>query len=199
MTYKNSKHGPVRSRAFTLVETLVAITIVTLAILAPFDAIEKVVNASRLAKDNLIASALAQEALEYVRFIRTTNYISHRPDLMEGLDGSTSTKFGTHDCTDILCTLDATVNPTVAVNPVGATCSTNHVISCPLLYVTSQGLYTLVSTPPNTQTIFKRGFNIDVEPAGVGTANYETVTVQITWDDHGTQKLILTESLYDWF
>jgi len=190
---------PARSRAFTLVETLVAITIVTLAILAPFDAIEKVVNASRLAKDNLIASALAEEMLEYVRFVRTTNYISHQTDLMQGLDGTNSPKFGDHDCTDILCSLDAAVNPTVAVNPVGATCSTNHPISCPNLYVTAQGLYTLVSTPPNTQTIFKRGFNIDVEPSGVGTASYETVTAQVTWEDHGTQKIILTESLYDWF
>ena len=199
MTYRNSKPGPVRTSAFTLVETLVAITIVTLAILAPFDAIEKVVNASRLAKDNLIASALAEEALEYVRFIRTTNYLSGRQYLMEGLDGSTSTKFGTHDCVSALCSLDATVNPNVAVSPVGASCSTSQPTSCPPLYVTTQGLYTLASGAPNTATIFKRGFIIDVQSAGVGTANVDTVTVKISWEDHGSQKLILTENLYDWF
>ncbi|HVW71863.1 MAG TPA: type II secretion system protein, partial [Candidatus Paceibacterota bacterium] len=102
--------------AFTLVETLVAITVVSLAILAPFDAIQRVVNASRLAKDNLIASELAQEGLEYVRFIRTSNYLDGDP-LFQGLDNTASARFGTSNCkNNNYCDLDATVGVGSSVN-----------------------------------------------------------------------------------
>ncbi|HVX91417.1 MAG TPA: prepilin-type N-terminal cleavage/methylation domain-containing protein [Candidatus Paceibacterota bacterium] len=183
-----------RHRAFTLVETLVAITVVTLAILAPFDAIQRVANASRLAKDNLIASALAQEGLEYVRFIRTSNYLNSRSDLFEGIDGTASNRFGTNTCNgNNLCELDATV----AVDSSVKACPGGSVGQCDPLYVTSQGLYTLTAGS-NTQTIFRRGFTFTQKSNG-SEGSFETVTVQVTWVDHGTQTLTLTENLYDWF
>lgn len=175
-------------RAFTLVETLVAITVVTLAILAPFDAIQRVIAASRLAKDNLIASALAQEGLEYVRFVRTSNYLAGKP-LFQGIDNTSSARFGRNDCVNSLCELDATQSVGSAIT----SCNSTNIDVCRLLYVNSStGLYTF-STTNATPSLFKRGFTY------VQYANYEKVTVKVEWSDHGTQILTLTENLYDWF
>ncbi len=182
-----------RKRGFTLVETLVAITILTLSILAPFDAVERVINSSRLAKDQLVASSLAQEALEYVRFFRTSNYLTDRSsyDPMQGMDGNANrfNSSGSIDCSTHLCTIDGTQ---AQVGSVLGMCSGSTITTCNPLYVTSTGIYTQ-SGSGNTKTIFTRAFSYKQH------TNYETVTVIVQWEDHGIQTLTLTENLYDWF
>jgi prepilin-type N-terminal cleavage/methylation domain-containing protein len=69
-------HERADNRGFTLVETMVAITILAVAMIGPFAAIQNSLNASRTARDQLIAISLAQEGIEYVRSIRDNNYLS---------------------------------------------------------------------------------------------------------------------------
>ncbi len=64
------------NKAFTLVETLVAITIVTVTMVGPFYAVQSALTSAFIARDSLIASHLAQEAVEYVRSIRDNFYLS---------------------------------------------------------------------------------------------------------------------------
>jgi prepilin-type N-terminal cleavage/methylation domain-containing protein len=73
-----------RQGGFTLVETLVAISILTLSIMATFTAVQNSLQSSSFSKDQITAFYLAQEAVEYVRNMRDTNTISGR-DWMEGL------------------------------------------------------------------------------------------------------------------
>jgi Tfp pilus assembly protein PilV len=98
-------------RAFTLVETLVAIAIIMIAIVGPFLEIENALTASYVARDQLIGNSLAQEAVEYVRTMRDGNYLYNHanplvvPQLwwLQGLNGPTP---GTPDCFANKCTVD---------------------------------------------------------------------------------------------
>lgn len=80
MTYRNPPKG------FSLVETMVAITILALALVGPFIAVRNALQGSYVARDQLVASMLAQEAMEYLRNVRDNNYLSGR----DWLDGFSS-------------------------------------------------------------------------------------------------------------
>ena len=64
---------------FTLVETLVAITIVTLAISGGITVAHSSIVAATSARDRLTASYLAQEGIEYVRMLRDNAYLARYP------------------------------------------------------------------------------------------------------------------------
>lgn len=72
-------------KGFTLIETLVAITVLAIALVGPFTAIQNALMSSYTARDQLIASALAQEGLEYIRSIRDNNYLNEERPWMDGL------------------------------------------------------------------------------------------------------------------
>lgn len=64
---------------FTLVETLVAIFIMLIAIVAPMSIASQSLAAARNAQDNVISFYLAQEGIELVRNIRDNNALSSTP------------------------------------------------------------------------------------------------------------------------
>ena len=61
---------------FTLIETLIAITILIAAITGPLTLATRSLFASFVARDQLVASFLGQDAIEYVRFKRDSNFRS---------------------------------------------------------------------------------------------------------------------------
>lgn len=74
MKNKNSKeNNTLKKTGFTLVETLVAISILTLSILGTFTAVQNGLATSSFARDQVTAFYLIQEAMEYVRNIRDDN------------------------------------------------------------------------------------------------------------------------------
>lgn len=98
--------APGSSRGFTLVETMVAVSIVAVSIVGPLYSLQKGVVASYAARDRLIATSLAQEGLEYVRAIRDANYLFTiaNPSIprtwLFRLDGSTSNGASSVNCSD---------------------------------------------------------------------------------------------------
>lgn len=79
---QRGKHRPVhcsrftvRSRGFTLVETLVAISLLTLAIVAPITLTAQSLTTSYYARDQITAYYLAQEGIEVVRSVRDSNVL----------------------------------------------------------------------------------------------------------------------------
>lgn len=56
-----------RSRGFTLIETIVAIFILVLAVTGPMSAAQNSLKASFLARDQVVAFYLAQDAIEYLK------------------------------------------------------------------------------------------------------------------------------------
>jgi len=63
------------SSGFTLIETLVAVSILTMAIVAPMTLVSKSLSAAYYARDQIAAFHLAQEAIETVRHIRDHNIL----------------------------------------------------------------------------------------------------------------------------
>ncbi len=66
MTYKTT-------RAFTIVETLVAVAVLMIAIAGPLVIASKGLRAALYSRDQMIASLLAQESMEIVKNIRSNN------------------------------------------------------------------------------------------------------------------------------
>lgn len=97
---------------FTLIETMVAITILMIAIIAPMAMTVQALNSAYYARDQITASHLAQEALETVRAVRDGNVLSNafaNPiDLLSGIPDSTGQPFrvDTVDNAMTLCSSD---------------------------------------------------------------------------------------------
>lgn len=65
-------------KGFTLVETLVALVILTVALIPILNLSSGAARVSASIQDNLVASGLAQEGVEVVRAIRDTNWFNNR-------------------------------------------------------------------------------------------------------------------------
>jgi prepilin-type N-terminal cleavage/methylation domain-containing protein len=183
------------ARGFTLVETLVAITILIVTIVGPFYAVSKSITASYTARDKLIAAALAQEGVEYIRAIRDNNYLANYNagvpvyNWIGGVDGSTD---GTHnvDCITNACLVDPPQNSILVCS--GA---------CTLaLAVNASNLY--VQSPSGaTPTKFVRSVQIATVPGGGNptTATEVTVTVTVTFTTAGIPYSVqVVDHLYNW-
>src|SRR3989338_1736354 len=60
------------NRAFTLVETLIAISIFSISVLALMSVLGQGISNTNYAKQKILASYLAQEGVEYIRNMRDT-------------------------------------------------------------------------------------------------------------------------------
>ncbi|MFA6519202.1 MAG: prepilin-type N-terminal cleavage/methylation domain-containing protein [Candidatus Paceibacterota bacterium] len=63
-------------RGFTLIEAMIAVTILTLAVAGPLYTANSAIVASMIARDKLTASYLAQEGIEYVRAMRDYEFLA---------------------------------------------------------------------------------------------------------------------------
>lgn len=167
---------------FTLVETLVAITVVTTAIVGPLYAVQQSLNASRSAKDQLIASSLAQEAVEFARYARDSNYLYELRypgsglSWLYGVDGTN----GSTNCFTADCVVDANYGiVSRTITP---------------LYLNANGIYTQQQNGSLTP------FSRTVRFAAVSGSTTEViVTVTVTWNSKGgTRTVVINESLHNW-
>ena len=78
-----------KNQGFTLIETLVAITILLLGIVGTTTAIQTGISSFIFSKDQIIAFYLAQEGFEQIRNIRDENGLKHR-HWLTGLSQSSS-------------------------------------------------------------------------------------------------------------
>ncbi|MFA6301478.1 MAG: prepilin-type N-terminal cleavage/methylation domain-containing protein [Candidatus Paceibacterota bacterium] len=74
------------SNGFTLIETLVAISIFTMSILGLMSVIASGITDTSYAKQKMAASYLAQEGIEYVRNMRDTSVLSNPSGSQAGWD-----------------------------------------------------------------------------------------------------------------
>lgn len=169
-------------KGFTLVETLVAITVVTMAMVGPFYAVQQALNASWSARDQLIASSLAQEGVEYVRGLRDGNYLynlanaSSPRSWLYGVDGTG----GTRNCIAANCVVDVTQNTvSTTVGP---------------LYLSTTNLYNQAGS--GTATRFTRTVRLI---AVSGSSTEMTVRVTVSWTTRGVARsIVIDESLHNW-
>lgn len=65
-------------RAFTLIETMVAVTLLSVAIMSPITLVQRSLQSAYYARDQITASYLGQEAIEAVRAKRDNNRLEIR-------------------------------------------------------------------------------------------------------------------------
>lgn len=176
-TTYDTRHEPRRKteRGFTIIETLVAVTILMIAIAGPLTIASQSLHAAQDAKNQLIATNLAQESVEELRNYKDNN-----------ITGST------------LSTVFANVqNPSVRymiqANPNGSYIQPESCVSagdpnCELYLSPSTG-YSYTSTD-GAPTIFDRWFNIT--PI---SSNEYLLTVTVTWTTGNVGNQVTIEDL----
>ncbi len=181
-TNMNSK-ATEASRGFTFVETLVAISILLMAIAAAVPVGSQGLAATRVARDQVIGTYRAQEAIEYVRNVRDTNTLAAQ-DWLQGLE----------ECLDNVCMIDINKTGTETVE----SCSSERETVCdPLVFYETTGLYGLSGGGNKwIETKFTRSLLITVSDANPQEA---LVTATITWKDGlANRSLSVEESILDW-
>lgn len=165
------------NKGFTLIETLVAITILLVSLAGPLSVASQALRSAYYARDEITASYLAQEGIEYVRAVRDQNYLaSPQPPRIPYLTGVT-------DCIGASCTVDFP-NFSHAVCPNGV---------CGPVLVNSDGLYN--EALPGTASPYTRVLTIE------NTDNPDEVNVKVTvtWTSAGIKRtFVLAERVFNW-
>lgn len=177
MQHLNLKEIQTRTQGFTLVEILIAISILSLSILATFTAVSNSMRATNFSEEQVIAYHLADEALEYIRNKRDTNGIQHVNNLGSGSTFpwmSGIANLSTDPCyPGNVCYVDVPNNT--------MTRCTSNALSCPaLLYNSNMGVYEYVT---GNATVYKRSVSIVLQ-----SATEATVTVSVAWTAQGVSK-----------
>lgn len=177
-------HRSLPQRGFTLIETFVAISILTISIVAPMTLAAKSLSISYYVRDEVTASYLAQEAIETIRNVRDSNILndlltSSGIDQMTGIPSSAGAKF----------TVDAHVSGASAMQLCPTTCP--PVQSNGTFYGYPDGFGTWVPTR-FTRTV--TATYVDAQK------NDLRLVVGVTWTTGGfqTRKVTIAENLYRW-
>lgn len=169
---------------FTLVETLIAITVLTLSIVGPFQIVQGVLNSAYNARDQLIAAGLAQEGMEYVREIRDSNYlINARGGNVAWMNGF-GTVGGNPDCYTHGCKVDPQAR-------IIADCGAVDCTGSPLTLHNASFRYNHQNSGLPTK------FTRTVKLTTISTTEV-LVTVTVTWENHGSKSVVLTEYFRNW-
>ncbi len=156
---------------FTLVETLVAISVLLVSLAGPLTIATKGLSTALFSRDQVVAFYLAGEAVEYVRNIRDTNILNSRPWLT-GLDAC----LGGNSCA-----IDV---KNASVSDCAGTCA-------PLRYDSSTKFYsyTAGSASPFRRTV------------SMATVNADEVSVNVTvsWKTGAlTKQFSVRENILNW-
>ncbi len=162
-----------QKRGFTLVEAMVAISILSLAVTGPLVIASKGLDSAIYAKDQITAFYLAQEAIEYVRNVRDTNRITGAAWL-NGLDACLPDASGNlQPCEIDARKTDFTSPGAIQVCPVG-TCD-------PLTFDAdnTSSWYGMYGYGIGNPTKFTRTITIDNR---AGASKQAAVSVTIAWN-----------------
>ena len=174
---------------FTLVELLIAMSILSIGILATFGAVSNNLRASNFAQDQVTAYYLADEGIEYIHNLRDENGIKNVQAIASG--GSVPWLSGIAQVSGdpcfggVACVADSPLNTLTAC--VGGSSG------CPYLLIDPvSGLYGYTSTW--THTPFQRVITVNVV-----SSTEAVVTVTVTWTTNSVSKSYsLSETLQSW-
>lgn len=185
----------VRPKGFTLVETLVAVLLLSIAISGPLTIASKGLTATLVAKDQFTGFYLAQDAMEYVRFLRDSSCL-----------GATSDASGCPAnvwLSSLSACVSADGSASCHVDSLGhypdvpTACSG----TCPILrYDTTNRYFNYSTAVPVTGQRFVRSVSIKNDPGGT-TPDEAVVTVTVSWTDRvGVTRVPITvrESIFRW-
>lgn len=186
-----------QSVGFTLIETLMAVVVLSIAIAGPLTIASKGLQATTVAKDQDTALYLAQDAVEYVRWARDTNTLAGGAWLAGNGNPNQSVDLSPCISTDgsATCYVDSLGN-----NPAAPTTCSSGV--CPVLNFDSTNNYYTYNTTGTTQTLFTRAVSI-VTPVG-SNSDEAKVTVTVSWCDQAAvcaakpRSVTVIEDIFHW-
>jgi type II secretory pathway pseudopilin PulG len=172
-----------RVRGFTLIETLVAVLLLTTAIAGPLTLASKGLSAALIARDQMIAFYLAQDGIEYIRFVRDSNKLAGSAWLT-----------GLTDCVPATGVVGCTIDPSTATVD---ECST----VCPPIRKHVAAGNTFFSYDTNdapTPQNFVRTITLATPTTGETTEAILTVAVSWRAQSGVTRTITVRENLLDW-
>lgn len=182
-----------RPRGFTLLETMVAVSLLAVAIVAPMSLTAQSLASAYYARDQITAFYLAQEGLEVVRNIRDNNILQNS----QSTSGTVNLLNGIPITTPF--TVDATVAYT-AINPpptCSGTCAPlktdgvlyNYTASIPTQFTRTLTACYVHAPPP-----------IDTGGCNSTFSDEIKITVTVTWKTGNIQQrtVSVSENLYRW-
>lgn len=193
-----------KNQGFTILETIVAIAILLVAIAGPLTVAEKGLIEAVSSQDQLTASYLAQDLMEYVKNVRDDNLLNNRgwlTNLAISQTGGSICAVGGSPC-------DFDTETGNALQPTLASC-TNVVINSQNLcqiylnQVNNGSSNTYYYTPyydsgVSTKTKFSRTFSL-TPTGGLGaTATSSLVTVTVDWKTGDiADQVVIQDMLFD--
>ena len=175
-------------RGFTLLETLVAVLILVMSITGPLIIAQKGLTTTLIAKDQVTAYFLAQDAVEYIHFKRDNACLNAASPC-----NSTAAWLSTlSNCTSstgaTTCTVDTTENDPVAITTCNGVCPNIN-------YDSTTGRYSYTT---GTKTPFVR--TITITAPVPGNNDEAAVVVTVSWTDSGAKLRSVTtkEDIFNW-
>lgn len=197
---------------FTLIEAMIAVTILTLAVSGPLFTAGRAILAANVSRDQLTASYLAQEGVEYVRAMRDDEYLAAYHVGGPTVSGTAWNNFLTGStpgsitqCRSTSCTLDPTQPmgygsgyALAAYSAPAPLYLTNCASGC-----TPPNVYTQQNLSGSLKTPFTRTVQAEAVTGAAVDANGNPVDVRIvstvSWDSHGTPyQVTVTDHLTPW-
>ncbi|MEK7082176.1 MAG: hypothetical protein AAB915_00660 [Patescibacteria group bacterium] len=190
---------------FTLLETVVALTVILAAVVGPVSLITRGLFNFSLSKNRVIAANLAQEGIEIVRLIRENNIACDeangpplwqwRRDPRGGM--MTQLRVGV-DASDFDSPLECG-DEAIAFPHLSSSCS-EHLRFEPNTALPNGGMY---GYGGSRETIFSRCVDIasppDAPTGGIPSADQMDVISTVRWDEHGNPRsVVLRERLTNW-
>jgi prepilin-type N-terminal cleavage/methylation domain-containing protein len=179
-------------RGFTLVETLVAISILMISVAGPMVLVGNGIRSSAFARDQVTAFYLAQDAIEAMRYIRDGNRIeivkyTGDPDSLPPWDDLTG-----FACSEAApCKVDS-----LKVYNGEAGGITTADAKTKVLSIDSQGRYGY--SPSGEDTVFRRW--VTIKPAVGNEAKEVEIVVTVDWSSGiFTRKFSIRENLFYWY
>lgn len=173
-------------RGFTLIEAMVAVSIMAIAIAAPMYAASRTIAAAQLSAEKLTATYLAQEGVEYVRKMRDDAYLASISDQRTAWSAFSS-RVDICAGSQIGCTID-TIGPSAF-----AQCAGDPATTCQPLYRNILQQYTQAVT--EDKTIYTRYVQVSI----VDTNTEMKVVSTVVWQSHGVaQSVSVTDHLTAW-
>jgi prepilin-type N-terminal cleavage/methylation domain-containing protein len=175
-------------KGFTLLETLVAITILVTVITGPLALAVYSISASLISQNQITAFYLSQEAVEFIKNVRDSN-ILHGNSWLNGLENCIGEINGCY--IDIPHYYDSSTlfPPTNIIQPCSGT--------CPKIQYDEGGYY--YNYQSGEETIFTRTVKITKINIG-GGENEARIDVIIQWPEKfgGTKSFTLQQYIFNW-
>lgn len=188
---------PKDAKGLTLVESLIAISILVISVLGPLVIVAQALRTSFFARDQITAYYLAQEAIEYVRNVRDNNSLDESAVPNEWLYGITQ-----NETLPQIAELDGSGLKLYQLLRTGAgyalsacpsnTCSKLNINSVSGVYGEDTGVNLRASKYTREVTFYKA-------PGDAGATQEITIEVVIKWNQvGGVYKYKLRENLTNW-